>query len=253
MRVLVTGGTGTLGRLLVPRLRDTGHDVRILSRRALPDVVQGDLTTGAGLDTAVAGVDVIAHCASNPLRKTRQTDVEGTRRLVNAVHERGEGPLPHLVYVSIVGVDRNPFRYYRQKLATEHVVTESGLPWTIIRATQFHELLDYAFSRIMRGALFAVRGVRFQVIDADECAARMAELVGAPPAGRVPDIGGPEVRAMNDLARVYRSGRGWRRPVITLPVPGKSAAAFKAGTNLCPDNTYGRVTWEQWLAARYPS
>ncbi|MBA3654776.1 MAG: NAD(P)H-binding protein, partial [Actinobacteria bacterium] len=266
--VLVTGGTGTLGRLLVTRLDDAGHDVRILSRRPGPGperprragstgperalragstgrLFQGDLRTGEGLDAAVAGVDVIAHCASSPLRQTDETDVEGTRRLIAAVTAQAGGALPHLVYVSIVGVDRNPFPYYRRKLQTERVVTESGLPWTILRATQFCELLDYTFTA-MRVALFALGGVRFQLLDAGECATRMAELVDGPPAGRAADLGGPEVRTMADLARVYRRARGWRRPVVPVPAFGKSAAAFKGGANLCPDNAEGRTTWEQW-------
>jgi uncharacterized protein YbjT (DUF2867 family) len=247
--VLVTGGTGTLGKHLVRRLKDGGHQTRILSRQARPDVVQGDLTTGAGLDAAVDGVDVIAHCASSPFRRTQQTDVEGTRRLVEAAARRPGSP-PHLVYVSIVGVDRIPFAYYKAKYATEQVVTSSDLPWTILRGTQFHELLAYSFSR-MKGALFAMRGVRFQLLAADECAARMATLVGGAPTGRIDDMGGPEERGMADLARAYKKARGWRRPVIEVPVPGKAAAAFKAGANLCADHADGIETWEQWLAKTY--
>ncbi|HZN15888.1 MAG TPA: SDR family oxidoreductase [Acidimicrobiales bacterium] len=247
--VLVTGGTGSLGSKLVPRLAADGHRVRILSRRpGGADVVQGDLRTGAGLEAAVDGVDVIAHCASSPFRHTKDTDVEGTRRLLQAV--RAGGGRPHLVYVSIVGVDRIPFGYYQQKFATEQVIEAGDVPWTILRAVQFHELLDYAFSR-MKGALIALRGVRFQLLAADECAARLASLVNGPASGRVPDMGGPEARSMIDLARVYRRTRGWRRPVLQLPAPGKAGRAFKAGDNLAPDHPDGTITWEQWLASRY--
>ncbi len=254
--VLVTGGSGTLGRPLVARLLGAGHDVRVLSRQSSPrlpegaTVVRGDLRSGEGLAAAVADVDVIAHCASSPFRHTRDTDVAGTRRLVAAATAAGSSALPHLVYISIVGVDRIPFAYYRQKYAAEQVVTESGLPWTIFRATQFHELLDYMFSR-MRIALFALGGLRFQVLDAGECAARLAEIVGQPPAGRVADMGGPEARTMADLARTYRRARRWRRPVLTIPVPGKAAGAVKAGHNLAPDYADGTITWEQWLTDHY--
>jgi uncharacterized protein YbjT (DUF2867 family) len=253
--VLVTGGTGTLGRALVPQLIDAGHAVRVLSRQSAPSLppgataVVGDLRTGDGLADALVDVDVIAHCASSPFRRTHQTDVEGTRRLVAAA-SAGSGALPHLVYVSIVGVDRIPFPYYRQKFAAEKVVIESGLPWTILRATQFHQLLDYMFSR-MPGALFAFRGLRFQVLDAAECATRMAALVGAPPAGRVADMGGPIARPMVELAREYRQARGWRRPLVSMPAPGKAARALKAGANLCLDHPDGTLTWEQWLAETY--
>lgn len=249
--VLVTGGTGLLGHHLVPQLRDAGHDVRVLSRKRRADGVLGDLTTGDGLDEAVAGVGVIAHCATSPFRRTRETDVEGTRRLIAAV-ERQDGPLPHVVFPSIVGIDENPFRYYRHKVAAEQVVTHSGLPWTIVRATQFHELLDQSFTR-MRGALLTFRGVRFHPIAGSDVAGRLVELVGAPPAGRVADLGGPEVRTMKDLARVYRKARGLRRPIVSVPIAGKIARAFKDGANLAPEHADGTITWEQWLTSRYGS
>ena len=247
--VLVTGGTGLLRPYLVPRLRDAGHDVRVLSRKRQADGVVGDLTTGDGLDAAVAGVDVIAHCATSPFRRTRETDVEGTRRLFAAVERQG-GPMPHVVFPSIVGIDGNPFPYYRQKAAAEDVVTGSGLPWTMIRFTQFHELLDQIFTR-MRGALLTFRRVRFQSIAGSDVADRLVELVDGAPAGRVADIGGPEVRGMKDLAGAYRKARGLRRPIVSIPTAGKIARAFKDGANLVPDHAYGTITWEQWLKTRY--
>lgn len=80
--ILVTGGTGVLGRLVVDRLRGAGHEVRVLSRSGRPGTIQGDLLTGAGLEEAVDGVEAIVHCASNPYRKTHQTDVGGTELLL---------------------------------------------------------------------------------------------------------------------------------------------------------------------------
>jgi len=136
--VLVTGGAGVLGRPVVARLRERGADVRVLSRRAggEPGRVQGDLETGTGLVEAVAGVDVIVHCASAGDWLRPQRDVVQTRNLLAAV-----GPArPHIVYVSIVGVDRIRFGYYRAKLECERMIAASGLPWTVLRATQFHEL-----------------------------------------------------------------------------------------------------------------
>ena len=246
-RVLLTGGTGTLGRRLRPRLEAAGHDVRILSRRPGPAVAQGDLVTGAGLDDAARDIDVIAHCATSPFRRTRRTDVDGTQRLLDAAGDSR----PHVVYVSIVGVDRIPFPYYQAKLATEELVGRSGLPHTILRATQFHELLADLFGRLP--ILPALRGVTLQPLDADECAARLAELVAGAPAGRVADIGGPHVRTMRDLARLYKDAWGSHRPVVGVPIAGKAARAFKAGHNVCPDNAYGKVTWEQWLMERFGS
>jgi uncharacterized protein YbjT (DUF2867 family) len=140
--ILVTGGTGTLGQQVVSRLREAGRDVRVLSRRSRTSqdglvFATGDLATGEGLPAAVHGVGTIVHCASN-----RKGDVEATRNLVRAAAQEKQekqgmpgmpGDLPHLVYISIVGVDRFPRGYFKAKLEAEGVITDSGLPWTTAR------------------------------------------------------------------------------------------------------------------------
>jgi uncharacterized protein YbjT (DUF2867 family) len=235
--VLVTGGTGTLGRRLVPLL----GDARVLSRRDGPGRLVGDLDTGEGLDAAVTGASVIVHLASRPRR-----DAAATARLVDAA--RGAGT-PHLVHVSIVGADRIPLPYYREKVRSERLVASSGLPWTILRATQFHDLLATLFAATARtGLLPVLAGTSFQPIAVSDVAARLAELAGGPPQGRAADIGGPEVRAMDDLARAWLRATGRRRPVLPLRLPGGIARGFRAGAHLTPEHADGVVTFEQWLA-----
>ncbi|MGH3338769.1 MAG: SDR family oxidoreductase, partial [Propionibacteriaceae bacterium] len=143
--VLVTGGTGTLGRQVVPRLRDAGREVRVLSRHSRSagdgiELVTGDLATGEGIDAAVDGVETIVHLAGSA-----KGDDHKTRNLVRAAARAGVG---HLVYISVVGADRIPvvsgvdramFGYFASKRVAEKVVEDSGLPWTTLRATQFHE------------------------------------------------------------------------------------------------------------------
>ncbi len=214
--ILVTGGTGTLGRLVTERLRSDGHDVRVLSRRSQPYAVDLRDGAGPGLDAAVAGVDVIVHCASTP----RGGDERAARNLIEAARKAGVG---HLVYISIVGVDRVPLGCYRAKLAVEKLVEESGLGWTVLRTTQFHDLV----LRVLAGAarlpvLLLPAGVSDQPIAADEVAARLAELAAAPPAGRVADMGGPQVRAFTDLAHAYLRATGKRRPVLRVPLAGRT-------------------------------
>src|SRR3990170_5638680 len=144
-RVLITGGTGVLGRELVPRLAAAGYSVRVVSRRAAPaegapaEWARAQIATGEGLAEAVAGVDVIVHCASSPFRRTREVDVEGTRRLLERAREAG---VAHFVYISIVGVDLIPLGYYKHKLAAERLIEESGVPYSILRAPQFFTLID---------------------------------------------------------------------------------------------------------------
>lgn len=241
--VLVTGGTGTLGRHLLPLLRAGAHEVRVLSRRPVTDGVVGDLRTGAGLDEAVAGVDTVVHAATDPFR-ARAVDIRGTQRLLERL--RLGGPT-HLVYVSIVGVDGHALPYYRAKWAAEQLVEASGTPSTIVRIVQFHELLDRGFSA-MRPAIVAPTGFRVQPVAAAEAAERVAELVGGGPQGRATDLGGPEVRSIGDLAAAWKRARASRKPVVRLPVPGRIAGAFRRGVNLAPDHADGRLTWEQWLA-----
>ncbi len=255
-RVLITGGTGDLGSKLASRLAAAGHDVRIMSRRPAPpdaryEWAQVDLRTGEGLAEAVAGADLILHCATSPFRGARNTDVEGTRRLLEAA--KASGGSSHLFYISIVGIDRVPLPYYKQKLAAEKVIEESGVPFSILRAVQFHTLID----RVLDGALRLrvaplPKSFRFQPIETGEVAARMVEYAAKGPSGRLPDLGGPEVRTLGDLASAWLRARRTRALILPLPLFGKIATGFHNGYNCTPDHAEGKITWEQWLERKYP-
>jgi uncharacterized protein YbjT (DUF2867 family) len=254
-RILVTGGTGTLGRLLVPRLRATGHTVRVLSRRSREagdgvELVTGDLGTGEGIDAAVEGAEVVVHCAG-----TAKGDEDKARHLIRAASGAGTR---HLVHISVVGVDRVPvasavdramFAYFQSKLAAERVVADSGLPWTTLRATQFHQSFLALARQLARLPVVPVAaGFRFQPVDAAEVADRLAELALGPPAGLVPDLAGPRVDGMDTLIREYLRASGRRRPLLPMRLPGKAARAIRAGANLAPDRAVGRRSWEEFLA-----
>ncbi|QIJ61571.1 NAD(P)H-binding protein [Streptomyces sp. JB150] len=240
--ILVTGGTGTLGRLVTERLRADGHDTRVLSRHAQPYAV--DLRTGGGLDAAVADVDTVVHCASSP----RGGDEQAARHLVDAARRAG---VRHLVYISIVGVDRVPLGYYRTKLAVERLIEESGLGWTVLRTTQFHDLLLQLFQTLARPPVMPVpAGVADQPIDVAEVAGRLVELALGDPAGRAQDMGGPEIRSLESLARAYLTATGRRRPLIRVPLWGPTYRAFRTGGHLTPDRAVGKGTFEEFLRAR---
>ncbi|MBP2330979.1 uncharacterized protein YbjT (DUF2867 family) [Kibdelosporangium banguiense] len=238
--VLVTGGTGNLGGHVVDRLRQAGHEVRVASRRTGEGLATVDWKTGAGLAAAVAGVDAIVHCATG----IRGNDVE--RALIAAAREAGVG---HLVYISIVGVDRIPFSYYQTRLAAERLFEASGLPWTVLRATQFHDLIRVVLAMFARLPVMFVPGAGSQPIDVGEVAERLAEIAVGPPSGRVPDIAGPQAHSFRELARMYLRATGRRRLLVPLRLPGKAFRAFRAGLNLAPDRAVGRITFADYLAA----
>lgn len=248
-QILVTGGTGLLGRQVVGRLVDAGAQVRVMSRRARPAGdsspyawATADLRSGAGVTEAVAGVDAVVHCAT---AFGRQAEVQLVRTLVDAA---GRGGSPHLLYTSIVGVDRVPLPYYKGKFAAEQVVQQSGLPHTVLRATQFHDLLRAVFAAAARVPVMPVPDIRFQPVDAGEVADRLASLAVGEPVGRAPDIGGPEVRDARELAGAYLRASGRRRRILPIRLPGKTFRAYHAGAHLAPDHAAGKVTFEDYLA-----
>lgn len=242
--ILVTGATGALGTPTVARLRAAGHDVRALSSRGGSGLVTGDLLGGAGIREAVAGVDTVLHLATG----RRRNDPALARTLLAAArHAR----VAHLVLISIVGIDDIPLGYYRDKVEVERLVTESALPYTILRATQFHTLVDELFSAQRLSPVVVAPAISIQPIAPDEVARRLVELAESDAAGRVPDIGGPEQRTALELAKAWSRATGSRRPVWPLAVPGRTFAGFAAGHNLVPGTAYGRGTFEDYLADRY--
>lgn len=241
--VLVTGGTGMLGRMVVPILAARGHEVRVLSRRPGAGTHVGDLATGSGLAEAADGAELIVHAASDP--RLGRSDPEQTRRLLAAA-----SGCRHLLYVSIVGVDAIPFGYYRAKLACEELVAASGVPSTTLRATQFHELLDRALRAVGRLPVAALPlAFLFQSVAASEVATRMAELVEAEPLGRAPDFGGPQVLSGWQIAATWRVRHGRPRTLLSLRWPGRVYRAFATGANTCPEHADGRQTWAEFVSA----
>ncbi|MCW3843547.1 NAD(P)H-binding protein [Micromonospora yasonensis] len=253
MRVLVTGATGRLGRVAVPRLRDAGWTVRAVSRRPRADAtvewVVVDLATGEGLAEAVADVDAVLHLASSPTRQTHRIDVLGTRRLVVAA---GHAGVRHLVYVSIVGVDRVPFGYYRHKLAAEQVVAAGQVPWSVLRATQFLEFLADLLRRASRfGPTIGDRAVLAQPVDPGEVAARLVAMLAAGPSCRVEEFGGPQVLCFDEAVRAWRTARHSHRPLLPVRIPGRLGRTLRAGGLTTTATPTGTRTWADHLADTY--
>ena len=246
MRVVITGGRGLLGSRLSPMLAERGHDVIVTSRSATGDgAVAADLLTGEGLGEAMSGADVIIHLASDA-QKPKKVDVAGTERLLSVLD-----PGQRIVYMSIVGVDRHPFFYYRSKLQVEQMIESSGIPFTILRATQFHEFVAFFLGAAVRSvAAIVPKKFVFQPVDTGEVASHLADLMEEGRTGLVPDFAGPEIHTAEYLARTLMEQQGRERPMIPLPVFGRAASAFKQGIHTNPERAVGNRTWEQFLSER---
>lgn len=265
MTILVTGGTGTLGRQVVDRLVAAGEPVRVMSRhvpdahdaarRAGAEYVAADLDTGSGVDAALAGIATVVHCAGS-----QKGDGDKARTLVRAARKAGVG---HLVFISVVGADRIPvtgrfdhlaFEYFASKRDAELVVEASGTPWTTLRATQFHDLTLVTLRAMAKLPVIPVpAGMRFQPVDSGEVADRLAELALGSPAGYVADLAGPTVYAFADLLRSYLAAAGLRRLLVPVLLPGSAARAIRGGAIIAPEHADGRRTWEEFLAGSVAS
>jgi uncharacterized protein YbjT (DUF2867 family) len=255
MNILVTGGTGALGREVVRKLRAAGHTARVLSRKPAsePDWARGDIATGAGLSEAMTGIDAVVHTATAAAQpwKLRATDVVGTRRVLAMARAAG---VRHAVYVSIVGMEGVAYPYYRYKVQAEAVVRENIVPWTILRATQFHSLMDTflgAFS-VLPGLAMVPKAWRFQPVDPADVADRLVGVVAGVPGGLLPDFGGPEVRDLGSLAMPWLEARQSHKRLVNLELPFKFSRQFAEGRLLTPDHKDGTTTFEQYLEKRYP-
>lgn len=256
-RILITGGNGSLGRVLVSKLcNDPAFTVRVMSRSPQPaDLIPGlewaqaDLEASRGLDRAVAGVQTIIHAASSPQRHSHQIDVEGTRRLLEQAHRAG---VSHLVYISIVGVDRIPYTYYQNKFAAEQIIENGEVPWSILRATQFHYLLDLVLRALTRLPIVPVpTDLPFQPVGIEEVADALIQVATSAPSGRLPDMGGPEVLDGFAILHTWLQVRGLQRKVIHVRLPGKAAEGFRRGYHTTPQNRQGKLTWREWLEQKY--
>ena len=256
--VVITGASGLLGGHLLRSPAASGHAIRALSRSGRTGEpsphatwMRADLISGEGVDTALAGADVIVHAASAPAGDTRRTDVEGTRRLVRSAQRAG---IRHVIYVSIVGVDRIGVAYYRHKLAAEAIVTGGGVPWTIVRGTQFHEFMDRLAGQMTRLPVALVpSGFRVQPMDPSEFAHALWSVVDRGPSNSVVEVAGPAVLTWEELVSRWMTARGMRKPMLRLPLPGRVAAALRRGDGTAPAHAVGTITWDSWLERRYGS
>ena len=246
MRVVVAGGTGVVGRHVVAALEARGDEPVVLARSRGTDLA--DPEHAGAVAEAVAGAGGVVDVTSVATVR-RSTAVRFfaavTGRLLAAAREAGVG---HVVVLSIVGVDRVPFGYYEGKVRQEELVRASGLPATVLRATQFHEFAGQMLDR-SPGPVAVVPEQLNQPVAAREVGAALAELAAGAPSGLV-EMAGPARERLDDMARRVERARGGRRRVVGVRLPGAAGRAM-AGGGLLPtgDHRRGTLTFADWLAS----
>lgn len=249
MRIAVAGGTGTVGRHVVDVVHERGHEPVILSRSAGVDLV-----AGTGLAEALAGVDAVIDVASTQTLSDAESRAffgAVTRNLLEAEAAAGVG---HHVALSIIAVDLAPYGYYAGKVLQEELIVRGPVPWTILRAAQFHEFGSQLLRRMRFGPFVVVPRMQSQPVAAREVAERLVELATAAPAGRVHDLAGPRVERMAEMVRRSAAAEGVRALVVEVPIPGAYGRAMRDGTMLAgpgpgPGAQLGRQTFAEWVGA----
>lgn len=240
--IAVAGGTGVVGSRVMARGAERGLAMVSLSRGS-----GVDLTDGAGVAERLDGVDAVIDCLGiETLRRRPATQFFTTtsRHLLEAGATAG---VRHHVALSIVGVEQVPSGYYRAKVAQERVVAESTQPWTILRATQFHEFAAQLARRTSFGPVAFVPQMLSAPVAADEVADTLLDLAVGEPRRTVVELGGPERLQMVDMVRRFLAATGRRTLVVPVPMPGAAAPA-RSGV-LCPEDPefLGRQTFADWL------
>ncbi|HEU0026179.1 MAG TPA: NAD(P)H-binding protein [Ktedonobacterales bacterium] len=255
---LVTGGASGLGSDVVRALLARGQTPRILTHRAdaaAPDGAElacGDLRTSEGLEAALSGVAIVIHCASNAREPDFATEIQGAHHLTRMAKAAG---VAHLIYISIVGVDRSEYPYYAAKREAERIFEAGETPWTTLRATQFHHLVHGLLRNWDDGSarLTVPPGMRFQSVARHEVAARLIELADAGPSCYALPMRGPQTLTIMEMAQAYLAAKGRAATVETAPPEGAPASVFRTGVNLVPEGapaTCGQQTWAEFLRGK---
>jgi uncharacterized protein YbjT (DUF2867 family) len=255
-RILITGGTGALGTDLIARLAQTPHTIRITSRKPKPadartEWAQVDFETQIGFSEALRDVDVVVHCMTSSLN-SEKADVIGTQRFLADVKQ---AKVKNFIFISIVGTDRIPYSYYQHKVIVEKAIKESGVPYSIVRAAQFHGFIDMLLGLTKKLWWMPILPLptnwQFQTIDTRDVATYLMPFIEKDATGRIDNVAGPQMLRLGEMARQWRDIQGSHKPIVRLPLFGKVAHGFDQGYNTAPDKAYGSITWADYLHEKY--
>ncbi len=248
MQILVTGCTGRLGTALLQHLQESDYRVKITSRRK-PEYdgtfawVYSDLLTGEGVDEAVQDVEIVIHAATSPNQYTKEIEINGFRNLLKKLNK-----VKHFIYPSIVGIDYIPMKYFQYKLEAEQLLENSSIPYTIVRATQFHDYVEAMFlSKTYFNRYFIPGKIPFQSCAVEDYARHLIAFLDKDPQGRADDFAGPEIMTLKEMAelkiKVYRENN----KIVSFALPGNLYKTFREGRGTNPERKLGKITFEQYL------
>lgn len=245
MKIAVAGGTGAVGSHVTRVAAARGHEVTVLAR-----ATGIDLRTGAGLAARLDAVEVVIDVLSVSTQSAEASvDFFRTTTTTLLDAERAAGT-PHHVALSIVGIDRAPEAYYAGKIVQEQLVVAGRVPWTILRATQFHEFAEQMFHRTKVGPLVLAPHARTQPIAAREVAEHLLELATGPAQGRATELAGPREEDLADMVKSYADAVEHRGPVLAVKLPGAQMKGMREGLNLPGANAVlGSQTFAEWVAS----
>lgn len=243
MRITVLGGEGTAGSAVVEAGRRRGHVMVPCSRRRGVDVLSGE-----GLGEALTGADGVVDVTSVPTLSAR-TSLRFFRRATTNILAAAESlRTPHVVRLSIIGVDRNPHGFYAGQLAMERLYEASAVPHSVLRAAQFHEFAAQTLQRGAVGPMALAPRARVQPVAVQEVGERLVELVEGPPQGRAQDLAGPREESLAHMVRAYARRSGRRGPILPVELPTAMMRGMRRGLNLPGETAELRgPAFAEWL------
>lgn len=265
MKILITGGTGVLGTVLAQELKSQNADFVLASRHLsktqsyAKDVVQEaaktnwrklDLVKNEGVKQALEGIHTAVHLASGFGKVHGQAeDIVAIKNLIDAAQKID---LQHLIFISIVGVDKVPLAYYQTKYQVEQYIKQQKVPFTILRVTQFHNFIEAQIQQMVRLPIgFVPKKLKSQPIQLEAAAKEITKLIKAGVQNEVLNIGGKEVLDFGTFAKTLLHYTKKSKPIVNVPIIGKFMHALAEGNLTCKEVSLKSCTWEEYLVKKY--
>ena len=267
VKVLIVGGTGPVGQAISKLFLSSQTPFLIGSRNSkaikndndnadslsTSNWIYMDLTKNEGINKSIGDdVDTILYLASLPYETIngQPIDITLTKNLLDSIPKKN---IKHFVYISIVGIEKMSFAYYKAKLECERLIKESGIPYTILRATQFHSLVEDLGNYLLNYPMDSTAKVaKIQPIQVEAVAKELAKITKEPPLNGTYNIGGRKIYTMKEIADSLWEARREKTSVPEMPIISEILNDFAEGYNTCDNISLNSNTWEEYLANKYP-